>query len=317
NPVSGRSFPAGRPGGSNHGHGRAIDFLSSPPISWLRAHAGQYGLETIPGAHPPIHLQGARGNVGPRPSAQEQQTQRTEDAQNRQTAIDRGLIPGGRSQQAAVPLPRGRPSDAPAPSTPSVIALPPQEAPQQSPDVPRPPADIPAPALNLVPPAQGRADPLMQTRQALDLINQSLGGLSSKSGQAEFNAAGVIAAKAMAAAGVPLSMARSLLTRQAYAGAEKVGYGPSANLWSIYKSYIDAGINAALQGYHPARPGEVQGPPSPAQQRSSLGSFFTPVAGARDIGGEAAIPGQQQLPGRAEWEAPLEGGMAQNLDPFG
>ena len=41
-------FPAGRPGGSNHGPGRALDFarLSGRALTWLRANAGRFGLET-------------------------------------------------------------------------------------------------------------------------------------------------------------------------------------------------------------------------------------------------------------------------------
>ena len=293
NPRSGRSFAAARPGNSNHGHGRAIDFsprLSGPALTWLRANAGRYGLEHLRGNFdiPHIQLQNARGNVGARPSAQEQAEQRALDAQNRQAAIDRGLIaPGRGNQQAGVPMPRGRPTDVPQPEIaqpdvappaatrpPPEAPLPPAETPAPVAPVDRPPADIPT---TLTPPRAGRADPAMLTRTALDIIKQSTAKLTTSAGQAEFNAAGVVAAKGLAAAGVPLDMARSLMTKSAYEGAEKVGYGPSATLWSIYKGAIDSGIAAALQGYQPARPGEVQGPPAPAQQRSEapFGGFGT------------------------------------------
>ena len=87
-----------------------------------------------------------------------------------------------------------------------------------------------------------------------------------------------------------------------------------------YKGIIDAGINTALQGYHPAKPGELQGPPAPTDivapgKRSEappFGGFVIPVAGGRDVGAPPAVePGQQ--PGRAEWEAPLPGEWGSNL----
>ena len=46
----GRHFAAGRPGGSNHAPGRALDFnpgLSGRALTWLRANARNYGLETL------------------------------------------------------------------------------------------------------------------------------------------------------------------------------------------------------------------------------------------------------------------------------
>jgi len=274
NPNGRNAGPAARPGGSNHGPGRAIDFRPGPALSWLRAHAREYGLETLgsrggrPFDEPHIQLSDARGNAGARPSAQEQAEQRALDAQTRQAAVDRGLLaPGRGNQQAGVPTPRARPSDAPQPEVaqPRPPAdIPPAALPSPTMPIapePRPPADIPAPILT--PPARGQLDRAVQTQNALNLIKQSTAKLTTASGQAEFNAAGVVAAKDLARAGVPLDMARSLMTKSAYEGAEKVGYGPSAVLWSIYKGHIDSGIAAALQGYQPAKPGEVQGPPSP------------------------------------------------------
>ena len=137
--------------------------------------------------------------------------------------------------------------------------------------------------------------------------------MNKNSGEAEFSAASVVAAKELARAGVPLSVARSEMQKGAYAGAAKNGY--DINSWpmgGVYKSKIDGGIEAALQGYQPAKQGEVQGPPSPAQQRSEappFGSFIIPVAGGRDVGAPPAVePGQPgQLPGRSEWESSRPG----------
>jgi hypothetical protein len=75
-----------------------------------------------------------------------------------------------------------------------------------------------------------------------------------------------------------------------------------------------------MQGYRPAKPGEVQGPygfqpdaPAAPGKRSELGGFGHFVAGGRDVGAPPAIePGQ--LPGRAEWESPLPGGIFPGLN---
>jgi hypothetical protein len=203
-------------------------------------------------------------------------------------------IPGRQVRPAApppgVPMPPARPADAPQPDVarppadippPEVpAARPPVLDPAPSPVAPRPPADIPAPAPFLAPPQRGQLDRAVQTQNALNLIKQSTAKLTTASGQAEFNAAGVVAAKGLAAAGVPLDMARSLMTKSAYEGAEKVGYGPSSMGWSLYKSSIDGGIAAALQGYHPAKPGEVQGPqgfqpdaPATPGRQGAFGAF--------------------------------------------
>ena len=173
---------------------------------------------------------------------------------------DRADIPWSAPQPVVTAQPdvAQPPADIPPPAP--ITNLPPPTAPPPAPEPDRPPADIPAPAPFLAPPARGRVDRATQTQNALNIIKDSTAKLTTASGQAEFNAAGVVAAKGLAAAGVPLDMARDLMTRSAYQGAEKVGYGPSAALWSLYKSSIDAGIAAAVQGYQPTAPGQVQGP---------------------------------------------------------
>ena len=98
----------------------------------------------------------------------------------------------------------------------------------------------------------------------MNILRNATAHLNKNSGEAEFAAASVVAAKALAAAGIPAAMARSLMAKGAYEGAAKNGY--DINSWpmgSVYKGKIDAGIDAAMQGYQSAKPGEVQGPPSP------------------------------------------------------
>jgi hypothetical protein len=366
NPVSGRGFPAGRPGYSNHGPGRAIDFQPGRALDYVRAHAREYGLETLgfrngrPFDEPHIQLRGARGVAENRPSAQEQQAQRALDAQNRQAAIDRGLIAPGRgpapTQQAAIPMPRGRPSDAPQqqaeteqqPPAPEQqpVALPP-DAPVDVP-APLPPADIPAPAPFMGPPRAGRADPHWQAERAQSILKDATKGLNKDSGQAAFQAASVVAAKALAAAGIPVDMARSLMTKGALDGAIANGYGPGGpnstvmgiSIWGKVQSTIAEGVNAALQGYNPNAtgptpqggrygPGPVQGPfgfqpdaPAAPGKRSEVpfGTFMlaglSQAPGREPVAGEpaTAYPEDYGRPGDVGAREPIFQGTAPTIE---
>ena len=244
----GAHFPAGPPGGSNHGPGRALDFnpaLSGRALTWLRENAGRYGLETLgsrggrPYDVPHIQLQGGgRGAAGARPSAQDK---RNNGPLMPKTGRRRSIAAAGRRVQQARPAPPpggwrgigdiGRearmappspPADIPVARPSPTMPLPPAETPAPVAPVDRPPADIPAPIVPapfLAPPRAGRADPGWQAERALDIIKDSTAKLTTSAGQAEFNAAGVVAAKALAAAGIPAAMARSLMTKSAYEGA--------------------------------------------------------------------------------------------------
>jgi hypothetical protein len=119
----------------------------------------------------------------------------------------------------------------------------------------------------------------MQTRAAQSILKQATAGLNKDSGQAAFQAASVVAAKGLAEAGIPVDMARSLMTKGALDGAIANGYGPGGpnstvmgfSIWGKVQSTIADGVNAALQGYNPGAsgatpqggrygPGPVQGP---------------------------------------------------------
>ena len=213
-----------------------------------------------------------------------------------------------RSQQAAVPLPPARPSDAPAPS---VGSLPPQEAPQQSPDVPRPPADIPPPApvapdvprppadIPTVPPALAA-----RTFQAAMQFGKFLADNLAKSGQLPTNreegqkALNALAHE-LARAGYPASVAQRTILETATQGSIRAGYGPNSNYNLL--GHVTQAINEmaaqAMQGYRTGKTPEVQGPPSPAQQRSEA-PFGQQYASAEQSFGsaedEAALPEGQQ-----------------------
>ena len=88
-------------------------------------------------------------------------------------------------------------------------------------------------------------------------------GLTKASGQPEFTAAASNAAQAMAAAGIPANVARNLMLTGAMKGLHdpaRGNYKPTDLTYGLAVKAINDSINAALQGYHPAKPGEVQGP---------------------------------------------------------
>jgi len=151
--------------------------------------------------------------------------------------------------------------------------------------------------------------------------------LNKNSGEAEFAAASVVGAKALAAAGIPLAMARSLMSKGAYEGAAKNGYDVNSfPMGGVYKSKIDAGIEAALQGYQPAQPGAVQGPPAPSPsipgrqgaapfgQQFAGGGLLHLVAGGRDVGAPPAIQG---FPGRDYKEGEIIGNPNLMIEDWG
>jgi len=280
NPSSGGGgFPAAPPGRSNHGAGRALDFAASPARTWLRQHAREYGLETLGGNFDMPHIQLQRGQGGVQPSAQEQAQQRAINEQNRQAAIDRGLLgPGRGNQQAATPLPRARPSDAPQPEVaqprpPADVpaALPPVAPPD--PVAPRPPADIPAPTLT--PPA-----PPARTERAAMQFAKFLADNLAKSGKLPSNReegqkALTDLARELAKAGYPASVAQRTILETATQGSIKAGYGPNSsfNVLGHVTQAINEMAATAMQGYQPAKPGEVQGPPSPSAAPGKQGAL--------------------------------------------
>jgi hypothetical protein len=116
-------------------------------------------------------------------------------------------------------------------------------------------------------------------------------------------------------------MARAAMLDTGAKTAVLMGYGPGGKNATVLgfipipqskvQEKISEGVAEAMQGYNPAAPGPVQGPPSPAQQRSEapFGSFVIPVAGGRDVGAPPTVESGQpgQLPGRAEWESSRPG----------
>ena len=217
------------------------------------------------------------------------------------------MLPGGArgigSDRSDIPW-GAPPVEVPAARPPPETPLPPEAAP-----APRPPADIPAPAPFMSPPARGRADPAMQTRAAQSILKQATAHLNKDSGQAAFQAASVVAAKGLAAAGIPVDMARSLMTKGAWEGAVANGYGPGGPNSTMFgisivgkvQSAIAEGVNAALQGYQPAAPGPVQGPygfqpdaPAAPGQRSQFGDFQQFAGLSQSTGRSPALP---SLPG--------------------
>jgi hypothetical protein len=163
----------------------------------------------------------------------------------------------------------------------------------------------------------------MLERTADFISREAAKGLNKESGQADFTAAANKAAANLAKAGIPANVAHSVMLAGAMKGLHdpaKGNYKPTDWTYGAAVKAVNDTINAALQGYHPAKPGEVQGPygfqpaaPTAPGQRSELGGFGHFVAGGRDVGAPPAIePGQ--LPGRAEWESPLPGGIFPGLN---
>jgi len=90
---------------------------------------------------------------------------------------------------------------------------------------------------------------------AADLAAKGPRPTSQAEGQTALNGL----ARALAQAGIPAAVAQRAVTEIARAGARAAGYDPDG----IASSFITNMTGTAMQGYHPGRPGAVQGPPSP------------------------------------------------------
>jgi hypothetical protein len=106
----------------------------------------------------------------------------------------------------------------------------------------------------------------MLERTADFIAREASKGLTKASGQAEFTAAANQAAQAMAKAGIPANVAHSVMLAGAMKGLHdpaKGNYKPTDWTYGAAVKAINDTINAAMQGYRPAAPGAVQGPPAP------------------------------------------------------
>lgn len=139
--------------------------------------------------------------------------------------------------------------------------------------------------VQTVPAAKGIPDRGLQARSAQNIIADHARG---KTDQAGFEQAAKDAAKAMARAGIPAAVARSELTDFSLKGAAKAGYGPDSLSYKagLVTATINSAVNAAMNGYHAAPAGPVQGPPSPVGGPPE--SIAPPVADALPV--EAAPP---------------------------
>jgi hypothetical protein len=179
------------------------------------------------------------------------------------------------------------------------MTLPPADIPPPvAPVVPRPPADIPAPAVQTMPPALAARtfQAAMQFAHFLEGNLAKSGTLPSnrEEGQKALNAL----AHELARAGYPASVAQRTILETATQGSIKAGYGPNSNYNLL--GHVTQAINemaaTAMRGYRTGKTPEVQGPPSPAQQRSQ-GSFggFTPAGFSPGARPEAMEPGPTEL----------------------
>ena len=343
-------------GGDAYGLGRALDVTGirgnqSQVWNWIDQNGAKFGIYR-PMADDPPHIQptgnfrelAAKIRAGFDPVTGKYQTDDGKPDPNfarKQEAQDRAQREAGQRSRCSAPAGR-YPADcsptarcsAPAGRYPAAsAAAPPPEAPQET----RPPADIPS----LVPPRAtgpnefdipvtapraGQLDPVMMARTIAAIQKEALRGINPNTTKEQAMAQGAKGRAALIAAGVPPAMAKAAMLDTGAKTAVLMGYGPGGKNatvmgfpipQSMVQGKIAEGVGEAMQGYNPAAPGPVQGPPSPAQQRSEapFGQWpgVTLAAGGRDVGAPPAVEPEQ--PGRAEWQQALLD-FLQNFNPI-